>query len=134
MRENRKTLAGLLLLAAPAFGACPQGMAASDGDGGAVQTLTVSDEPDSRTVGEIRIDGNNAVLLFTNGEQLSVDMRLVTLTMSYDEVTGVGAVRLGGSAGAGARVYDLRGRLVTEDNPQSGVYIVNGKKVSYKKR
>lgn len=123
-----------LLMATPTFSATP------DNNDGTQQTLTVNQETIDRTVSEIQLDGNNAVLLFTDGTTLTADMRLVTLTMSYEEATGVtpllspegeeGASPRGGLVGAW---YTLDGIKVTVMPKQKGIYIHNGKKVVNKK-
>lgn len=122
-------LASMLLMTVPAFGAMPV-----DDDKDATQTVTVNQETIGRTVSEIRLDGNNAVLLFTDGSTLTADMRLVTLTMSYSETTGVSSLHMTDKDG-NVSIYDLQGRKV--DNSKklkaNGIVIVNGKKVVNKK-
>ena len=83
-RKNIMILGAALLMTAPALSATPD-----DNNDGAKQTLTVNEETVNGTVSEIRIDGNNAVLLFTDGTTLTADMRLVTITMSYDSTTSL---------------------------------------------
>ena len=110
-----------LLMAAPAFSATPD----DNNDDGARQTLTVNEETVNGTVSEIRIDGNNAVLLFTDGTTLTADMRLVTLTMSYEDATEVKEVK----EVKDNSWYTLDGIKVTIQPKQKGIYIQNGKKV-----
>ena len=121
-------LSAALLTAAPTFSATP--------DDGATQTLMINQEKIDRTVSEIRIDGNNAVLTFTDGTTMTADMRFVTLTMNYDEATGISLTPAPSLKGEGS-VYDLQGRQIVNgklSNGQlpKGVYIVNGKKVVIK--
>lgn len=121
-------LSAALLTAAPTFSATP--------DDGATQTLMINQEKIDRTVSEIRIDGNNAVLTFTDGTTMTADMRFVTLTMNYDEATGISLTPDPSPKGEGS-VYDLQGRQIVNgklSNGQlpKGVYIVNGKKVVIK--
>ena len=107
---------------------------------GVKQTLTVSDSSKRRasaegnevrkTVYEIRFDANNALLLFTDGTEMTVDMQRIRLTLDYDESAGVGTVRLDDNEET--RIYDLQGRHVEAENVREGVYIVNGKKVVIK--
>ena len=134
-RKNILILGAALLMTAPAFSATPD-----DNNDGVQQTLTVNEETEVRTVSEIRIDGNNAVLLFTDGTTLTADMRLVTLTMSYDEATGINEVKEvngvnevlpSGQAQAenDNSWYTLDGIKVTIKPKQKGIYIHNGKKV-----
>ena len=125
MKKNILLLAAGLLLTAPAFGATP------NDNNGTKQTLTVNDEKVERIVSEIRIDGNNAVLTFTDGTTLTADMRLVTITMSYSDVTGVSSLHMTDKDG-NVTIYDLQGRKVT-NKEANGIYIVNGKKVVNKK-
>ena len=125
-RKNILILGAALLMTAPALSATPD-----DNNDGVQQTLTVNEETENRTVSEIRIDGNNAVLLFTDGTTLTADMRLVTINMSYEEVTGVREVNV---VNASLEVndnswYTLDGIKVTVKPKQKGVYIQNGKKV-----
>ena len=110
-----------LLMTAPAFGATP------DDNNGTKQTLTVNDEKVERIVSEIRLDGNNAVLLFTDGTTMTADMRLVTITMSYEEVTSLTPVP--SPKGEGSEYYTLDGVKLTVKPKQKGVYIHNGKKI-----
>ena len=126
-RKNILILGAALLMTAPAFSIAP------DNNDGAKQTLTVNEETVNRTVSEIRIDGNNAVLLFTDGTTLTADMRLVTLTMSYDETTEVNGVN--GVKGVNDNsYYTLDGIKVTLKPRQDGIYIHNGKKIVNKKK
>lgn len=121
-------LASMLLMTVPAFGATP------DDNNGTKQTLTVNNEQVERTISEIRLDGNNAVLLFTDGSTLTADMRLVTLTMSYSETTGVSSLHMTDKDG-NVSIYDLQGRKVDNSKKPkaNGIVIVNGKKVVNKK-
>ena len=138
--KNILILGAALLMTAPAFSATPD-----DNNDGVQQTLTVNEETVDRTVSEIRIDGNNAVLLFTDGTTLTADMRLVTLTMSYDEATGINEVKEvngvnevlpSGQAQAenDNSWYTLDGIKVTIKPKQKGIYIQNGKKVLNKNK
>ena len=120
-RKNILMMGAALLMAAPAFSATPD----DNNDDGARQTLTVNEETVNGTVSEIRIDGNNAVLLFTDGTTLTADMRLVTLTMSYEDATEVKEVK----EVKDNSWYTLDGIKVTIQPKQKGIYIQNGKKV-----
>ena len=129
-RKNILMMGAALMMTAPAYSATP------DNNDGAKQTVTVNEETVNRIVSEIRIDGNNAVLLFTDGTTLTADMRLVTLTMSYDSTTSLsekGTVKSEESAAA-AEWYTLDGVKLTVKPKQKGVYIHNGKKVVNKKK
>ena len=125
-RKHILMMGAALLMTAPAFSATPD----DNNDDGVQQTLTVNEETVNGTVSEIRIDGNNAVLLFTDGTTLTADMRLVTITMSYDEATGLVEMRneKGEMRNDGAW-YTLDGRKISLLPKQKGVYIQNGKKV-----
>ena len=134
IRKNILILGAALLMTAPAFSATPD-----DNNDGVQQTLTVNEETVDRTVSEIRIDGNNAVLLFTDGTTLTADMRLVTLTMSYDEATGINEVKEVLPSGQAQAEndnswYTLDGIKVTIKPKQKGIYIQNGKKVVNKQK
>lgn len=126
MKKNIIILAASLLMTAPAFGATPD-----DNNEGAKQSLTVNNEKVERIVSEIRIDGNNAVLLFTDGNTLTADMQLVTITMSYSDVTGVSSLHMTDKDG-NVTIYDLQGRKVANGQKNS-IVIKNGKKVVNKK-
>ena len=126
MKKNILLLAASLLLTAPAFGATP------NDNNGTKQTLTVNDEKVERIVSEIRIDGNNAVLTFTDGTTLTADMRLVTITMSYSDVTGVSSLHMTDKDG-NVSIYDLQGRKVATKPNANSIVIMNGKKVVNKK-
>lgn len=138
MKKNILIIAGMMILAAsPVFGASPVGAVDNDDKDGATQELTVDGQTVARTVSEIRLDGNNAILHFTDGGTMEVDMQTVTISLSYNNATGIPTLRLEGADGT--RVYDLQGRRVSERQLENkslpdGVYIVNGKKVSYKRK
>ena len=119
-RKNILMMGAALLMTAPAMSATPD-----DNNDGAKQTVTVNEETVNGTVSEIRIDGNNAVLLFTDGTTLTADMRLVTLTMSYEDATEVKEVK----EVKDNSWYTLDGIKVTIQPKQKGIYIQNGKKV-----
>lgn len=122
MKKQISMLTVGLLLAAPVFSTTP------DDNKQAGQTLIVNNEKVERIVSEIRLDGNNAILLFTDGDKMTADMRLVTLTMSYEEVTEVKEVN-GVKEVNENSWYTLDGIKVTVMPKQKGVYIQNGKKV-----
>ena len=125
MKKNILILAVGLLMTTPAYSATP------DDKNGTKQTLTVNNEQVERMVSEIRLDGNNAVLLFTDGSTLTADMRLVTLTMSYSDATGVSSLHMTDKDG-NVSIYDLQGRKINGQS-KNGIVIKNGKKVVYKK-
>ena len=127
--KNTLIVAAALLLTAPAFGTTPV-----NDDKNATQTVTVNQETIGRIVSEIRLDGNNAVLTFIDGSTMTADMRLVTLTMSYSETTGVSSLHMTDKDG-NVSIYDLQGRKVanSQKSKADGIYIVNGKKVVNKK-
>lgn len=130
MKKNSVLMAGMLLVA-PVFGLSTT-MAAENDDNGTTQTLTVAGETVERIVSEIRINANNAILLFTDGSQMEVDMKTVSLIMAYDDAMGISSLRLE-SGNGNVTVYNLQGQPVSKDSRQKGIYIVNGKKVSIKK-
>ena len=115
-------LGAALLMTAQAFSIAPD-----NNDDGVQQTLTVNEETVNATVSEIRIDGNNAVLLFTDGTTLTADMRLVTITMSYEETTSLTPIP--SPTGEGSEYYTLDGIKLTIKPKAKGLYIQNGKKV-----
>ena len=124
-RKNILMMGAALLMTAPALSATPD-----DNNDGAQQTLTVNEETVNATVSEIRIDGNNAVLLFTDGTTLTADMRLVTITMSYDEATSLNEeLRMKNEEFAtAAEWYTINGVKLSVKPKQKGIYIHNGKK------
>ena len=130
MKKNSIILAALLLTA-PVLG-LSMTTAADNDDNGTTQTLTIAGETVERTLSEIRINANNVILLFTDGSQLEVDMKTVSLSMSYDEATGISSLRVDSGEGKIA-IYNLQGQPVSKSSQQNGVYIVNGKKVNIKK-
>ena len=130
MKKNSIILAALLLTA-PVLG-LSMTTAADNDDNGTTQTLTIAGETVERTVSEIRINANNVILLFTDDSQLEVDMKTVSLSMSYDDATGISSLRVDNGDGK-TTVYNLQGQPVSKSSQQNGVYIVNGKKVNIKK-
>lgn len=121
--KNILIIGAALLMSAPTLAVAPD-----DNNDGTTQTLTVNDETVERTVSEIRLDGNNAVLLFTDGTTLTADMRLVTITMSYEDATEVREVK-GVNRVKDNSYYTLDGVKLTVKPKQKGLYIQNGKKV-----
>lgn len=124
--KNILIIGAALLMSAPTLAVAPD-----DNNDGTTQTLTVNEETVERTVSEIRLDGNNAVLLFTDGTTLTADMRLVTITMSYEDATEVREVNgVNGVNGVKDNsYYTLDGVKLTVKPKQKGLYIQNGKKV-----
>lgn len=95
------------------------------------QTLIVNDVEVKKTVSEIRFDGNNVLLQFSDSTLMEVDMQLVSLTMTYDELTGI-QLRL--ESDEDVRIYDLKGRRVNKKDLRKGAYyIIDGKKYFNKK-
>lgn len=123
--KNILILGAALMMTAPALSATPD-----DNNDGVQQTLTVNEKTEKRTVSEIRIDGNNAVLLFTDGTTLTADMRLVTITMSYDEATSL--THVPSPKGEGSSYYTLDGIKLTIKPKHKGIYIHKGNKVVIK--
>ncbi len=121
--KNILIIGAALLMSAPTIAVAPD-----DNNDGTTQTLTVNEETVERTVSEIRLDGNNAVLLFTDGTMLTADMRLVTITMSYEDATEVREVK-GVNGVKDNSYYTLDGVKLTVKPKQKGLYIQNGKKV-----
>ena len=138
MKKNILIIAGMMVFAAlPVFGASPIDAADNDDKDCATQEVTVDGQTVARTVSEIRLDGNNAILQFTDGGTMEVDMQTVTISLAYNDGTGISTLRLEGADGT--RVYDLQGRRVSERQLENnslpdGVYIVNGKKVINKRK
>ena len=126
IHKNILMIGAALLMSAPILAVTPD-----DNNDGTTQTLTVNEEKVERIVSEIRIDGNNAVLLFTDGTTLTADMRLVTITMSYDDATEIREVKeVNGVKGVNDNsYYTLDGVKLTVKPKQKGLYIQNGKKV-----
>ena len=125
--KNTLMLGVALLMATPTF-------SATTDDNGTRQALTVNNEKIERIVSEIRLDGNNAVLLFTDSTTLTADMRLVTLTMSYDETTGIDATLNDKGKMINNQWYTVNGVKLTLKPRQDGIYIHNGKKIVNKKK
>ena len=124
IHKNILMIGAALLMSAPILAVTPD-----DNNDGTTQTLTVNEKKVERIVSEIRLDGNNAVLLFTDGTTLTADMRLVTLTMSYDDATEVRPTPKPLPEMEGSSYYTLDGRKLTVKPKQKGVYIQKGKKV-----
>lgn len=104
----------------------------ADNDDDTRQTLTINDVEVQKTVSEIRFDGNNVLLQFSDSTVMAVDMQLVSLTMTYDEQTGL-QVHL--AAGDDVQIYDLSGRKVNKKDLRKGrYYIMDGKKYFNKKK
>ena len=114
-----------LLIATPANSATPD-------DEDTKQTLTIAGETIERTVSEIRINANNAILVFADGNTQEVDMKDVSLSLTYNETTGVNNLRLQKADGK-VSIYNLQGQPVSKGQQSNGIYIVNGKKVTHKK-
>ena len=125
--KNILIVGAALLMSAPTLAVTPD----DNANDGTTQTLTVNEETVERIVSEIRIDGNNAVLLFTDGTTLTADMRLVTITMSYDDATEIREVKEvnGVKEVNDNSYYTLDGVKLTVKPKQKGLYIQNGKKV-----
>ena len=121
-----------LLIATPANSATPDDEDTKQTLTIAGETIDIAGETIERTVSEIRINANNAILLFTDGNTQEVDMKDVSLKLTYNEKTGVNNLRLQTPDGK-VRIYNLQGQPVSKGNQSNGIYIVNGKKVTHKK-
>lgn len=127
MKKNKLILLSAFLLntlSAPVW---------ADDNNGVKQTLTVNDKTIERTVTEIRIDGNNAILCFTDGDNLTVDMRTVKLSLSYDDASGISRLLMDQDNGK-VKAYKLGGQPISEKASRTGVYVVKGKKVLIKNK
>lgn len=118
MKQISKILLAVLLLMSTA--------AFAYGEDNTRQTLTVDETEVPKTVTEIRFDGNNAILQFSDSSTMTVDMQQVRLCLTYDDETGIGSLRLNGDSDT--RVYELSGRQVNNKNLRNGIYVIDGKK------
>jgi len=118
MKQISKILLAVLLLMSTA--------AFTYGDDNIRQTLTVDETEVPKTVTEIRFDGNNAILQFSDSSTMTVDMQQVRLCLTYDDETGMASLRI--KDDADTRVYELTGRQVNNKNLRNGIYIIDGKK------
>ena len=59
-------------------------------------------------------------------------MKDVSLSLTYNETTGVNNLRLQEADGK-VSIYNLQGQPVSKGQQSNGLYIVNGKKVTHKK-
>lgn len=118
MKKISKILLAVLLLMSTAV--------FTYGEDNTRQTLTVDETEVAKTVTEIRFDGNNAILQFSDSSTMTVDMQQVRLCLTYDDETGIGSLRLNGDSDT--RVYELSGRQVNNKNLRNGIYIIDGKK------
>ena len=93
---------------------------------------------DAAKISEISFNGDNVIILFTDGTSQTFDMGTTEtpLTIDFSNVLGM-AERLQMTQALGLegkQVYDLKGRMVSKSAAtlKKGVYVIKGKKVIIK--
>ena len=93
---------------------------------------------DAAKISEISFNGDNVIILFTDGTSQTFDMGATEapLTIDFSNVLGM-AERLQMTQALGLegkQVYDLKGRKVSKSAAtlKKGVYVIKGKKVIIK--
>lgn len=96
------------------------------------QTVTINGVAQSQSVKRITFSGDDAVVLFADNSQQTVDLSTVKISFVYDDVPNrVDRVETPADAVKEQKgVYNLNGQFMghRSDNLPKGVYIINGRK------
>lgn len=93
---------------------------------------------DATTISEITFDGDNVIILFTNGKTQTFDMGATEepITIDFSNVLGMDErLKVTQALGLeGQQVYDLKGRKAGKSAAalKKGIYVIKGKKVIIK--
>jgi len=93
---------------------------------------------DAATISEITFDGDNVIILFTNGKTQTFDMGATEepITIDFSNVLGMDErLKMTQALGLeGQQVYDLKGRKAGKSAAalKKGIYVIKGKKVIIK--
>lgn len=97
------------------------------------QTVIINGTEIDKFVSNLTFNGNNVTLQFDDNTSLTEDMSKVSISLSYDNTTGITNITSMDNSGK-SKVYNLNGQYMGKDANalNKGVYIINGKKTVIK--
>ena len=97
------------------------------------QTVIINGTEIDKFVSNLTFNGNNVTLLFDDNTSLTEDMSKVSISLSYENATGITNIKSMDNSGK-SKVYNLNGQYMGKDANalNKGVYIINGKKTVIK--
>lgn len=97
------------------------------------QTVIINGTEIDKFVSNLTFNGNNVTLQFDDNTSLPEDMSKVSISLSYENTTGITNITSMDNSGK-SKVYNLNGQYMGKDANalNKGVYIINGKKTVIK--
>lgn len=97
------------------------------------QTVIINGTEIDKFVSNLTFNGNNVTLQFDDNTSLTEDMSKVSISLSYENTTGITNITSMDNSGM-SKVYNLNGQYMGKDANalNKGVYIINGKKTVIK--
>ena len=97
------------------------------------QTVIINGTEIDKFVSNLTFNGNNVTLQFDDNTSQTEDMSKVSISLSYDNTTGITNITSMDNSGK-SKVYNLNGQYMGKDANalNKGVYIINGKKTVIK--
>ncbi|CCX70416.1 MULTISPECIES: hypothetical protein [Prevotellaceae] len=97
------------------------------------QTVIINGTEIDKFVSNLTFNGNNVTLQFDDNTSLTEDMSKVSISLSYENTTGITNITSMDNSGK-SKVYNLNGQYMGKDANalNKGVYIINGKKTVIK--
>lgn len=97
------------------------------------QTVIINGTEIDKFVSNLTFNGNNVTLQFDDNTSLTEDMSKVSISLSYENTTGITNIKSMDNSGK-SKVYNLNGQYMGKDANalNKGVYIINGKKTVVK--
>ena len=97
------------------------------------QTVIINGTEIDKFVSNLTFNGNNVTLQFDDNTSLTEDMSKVSISLSYENTTGITNITSMDNSGK-SKVYNLNGQYMGKDanSLNKGVYIINGKKTVIK--
>lgn len=97
------------------------------------QTVIINGTEIDKFVSNLTFNGNNVTLQFDDNTSLTEDMSKVSISLSYENTTGITNIISMDNSGK-SKVYNLNGQYMGKDANalNKGMYIINGKKTVIK--
>ncbi len=97
------------------------------------QTVIINGTKIDKFVSNLTFNGNNVTLQFDDNTSLTEDMSKVSISLSYENTTGITNITSMDNSGK-SKVYNLNGQYMGKDANalNKGMYIINGKKTVIK--
>lgn len=116
-----------IIVMASLVGACINVLADTD------QDVIIAGNMVEKSVTSLSFEGDNAVVTFAEGDQQTVDMGELSITLSYSEQTAIESVAIDTAPTTG-KIFNVAGQYVGNVTKTlgKGLYIIDGKKIIVK--